>query len=51
VLPLGKLKEAPAAEGGIADKLTRNYNVTLLADGTNKIFKFVGYNAIAAYLA
>lgn len=51
VIPKFQLKEDPAPEGGLGDKLLVPYKTTVLDDGTNAWFKFVGYSAQAAYLA
>lgn len=51
VVPRCRLKTPPLSKGGPTDSLTQTLEVEFLDDGTNPIFIFEGYNAIAAYLA
>ncbi len=50
IVPRCRLRKAPLPKGGPMDALTQSLEVEFLDDGTNPIFRFEGYNAIAAYL-
>lgn len=51
IFPLGRLKKAPLPDGGTTGILDAEYEVLLMDNGTDPLFKCYTYNAIAAFLA